>query len=274
MQRAFIEEQAAQCGYCIPGMMMRAQALLERTPSPVGRRDPRALKPNLCRCGTHMRIMQGGAARGGLMQTADAGGSCQRGRTGDERDRLCRAGASSAAARSSSASRCSPAACWPQAPQEGDGGTPPGMPRQPEQRSAARLPGSGSTPTARITVFTGKAELGQGIRTALLQVAAEELDVDPAAITLVTADTGRTPNEGYTAGSQSMQDSGTAIRHAAAQVREHPESTAASSLGVPADTLTAGGRAPSSRRTAGSVGYGELVADGALHVEAPSRNRC
>jgi CO/xanthine dehydrogenase Mo-binding subunit len=57
----------------------------------------------------------------------------------------------------------------------------------------------------RITVFTGKAELGQGIRTALLQVAAEELMVEPAAIELVTADTARTPNEGYTAGSQSMQ---------------------------------------------------------------------
>jgi len=60
-----------------------------------------------------------------------------------------------------------------------------------------------------ITVFTGKAELGQGIKTALIQVAAEELVVDPRSITLVTADTGRTANEGYTAGSQSMQDSGT-----------------------------------------------------------------
>jgi nicotinate dehydrogenase subunit A len=58
MQRAFIEEQAAQCGYCIPGMMMRAQALLERVPnaSEVEIRD--ALAPNLCRCGTHMRILR------------------------------------------------------------------------------------------------------------------------------------------------------------------------------------------------------------------------
>src|SRR6185312_14859094 len=72
----------------------------------------------------------------------------------------------------------------------------------------------------RITVFTGKAELGQGIKTALIQVAAEELVVPPEAIHLVTADTALTPNEGYTAGSHSMQDSGTAIRHAAAQVRQ------------------------------------------------------
>ena len=58
LQRAFIAEQAAQCGYCIPGMMMRAQALLERAPAP-DEADIRAtLQPNLCRCGTHMRILR------------------------------------------------------------------------------------------------------------------------------------------------------------------------------------------------------------------------
>src|SRR5262245_37369865 len=67
-----------------------------------------------------------------------------------------------------------------------------------------------------VTVFTGKAELGQGIRTALVQVAAEELAVSPQSIQLITANTQRTPNEGYTAGSHSMQDSGTAIMNAAA----------------------------------------------------------
>ena len=71
-----------------------------------------------------------------------------------------------------------------------------------------------------VTVFTGKAELGQGVKTALIALAAEELGVAPKRITLVTADTRRTPNEGYTAGSNSMKDSGTAIRNAAAQVRE------------------------------------------------------
>jgi CO/xanthine dehydrogenase Mo-binding subunit len=71
-----------------------------------------------------------------------------------------------------------------------------------------------------ITVFTGKAELGQGIRTALCQLAAEQLAVPFERITLVTADTARTPDEGYTAGSNSMKDSGTAIVNAAAQVRQ------------------------------------------------------
>jgi len=58
MQRAFIDEQAAQCGYCIPGMMMRAQALLESQPGADEAQIRKALAPNLCRCGTHMRILR------------------------------------------------------------------------------------------------------------------------------------------------------------------------------------------------------------------------
>jgi nicotinate dehydrogenase subunit A len=58
MQRAFMEEQAAQCGYCIPGMMMRAQALLESQPGADEAQIRTALGPNLCRCGTHMRILR------------------------------------------------------------------------------------------------------------------------------------------------------------------------------------------------------------------------
>lgn len=58
MQRAFIEEQAAQCGFCIPGMIMRAQALLERNPSPSQAEIREHMSTNLCRCGTHMRILR------------------------------------------------------------------------------------------------------------------------------------------------------------------------------------------------------------------------
>jgi nicotinate dehydrogenase subunit A len=56
LQRAFIEEQAAQCGFCIPGFIMRAEALLRKTPNPTDAQIREALHPNLCRCGTHMRI--------------------------------------------------------------------------------------------------------------------------------------------------------------------------------------------------------------------------
>ncbi len=58
MQRAFIDEQAAQCGYCIPGMMMKAQALLDRRPDASDAEIRATLQTNLCRCGTHMRILR------------------------------------------------------------------------------------------------------------------------------------------------------------------------------------------------------------------------
>lgn len=75
MQRAFIEEQAAQCGYCIAGMMMRAQALLRKNSSPSDVDIRTAMEPNLCRCGTHMRIMRAIKRAAALMKTADAGTS-------------------------------------------------------------------------------------------------------------------------------------------------------------------------------------------------------
>jgi nicotinate dehydrogenase subunit A len=68
IQRAFMEEQAAQCGYCIPGMMMRAQALLEKNPRASEAEIRRALAPNLCRCGTHMRIVRAVVRAGGMMK--------------------------------------------------------------------------------------------------------------------------------------------------------------------------------------------------------------
>ena len=58
MQRAFIEEQAAQCGYCIAGMIMRAQGLLEHNRTPSDEEIRRYMALNLCRCGTHMRILR------------------------------------------------------------------------------------------------------------------------------------------------------------------------------------------------------------------------
>jgi nicotinate dehydrogenase subunit B len=111
----------------------------------------------------------------------------------------------------------------------------------------------------KVTVFTGKAELGQGIRTALTQIAAEQLDLMPSQITLVTPDTARTPDEGYTAGSHSMQDSGTAIMNAAAEVRAILVQEAASHFGVnPVVLTTAGGRVKAAEGR--SLSYGDLVA--------------
>jgi nicotinate dehydrogenase subunit A len=68
VQRAFLEEQAAQCGYCIAGMIVRAQALLEANPAPSEAQIRAHMQPNLCRCGTHMRILRAVRRAAGLMR--------------------------------------------------------------------------------------------------------------------------------------------------------------------------------------------------------------
>jgi aerobic-type carbon monoxide dehydrogenase small subunit (CoxS/CutS family) len=75
LQRAFAEEQAAQCGYCIAGMIVRAQALLDRNPSPSDDEIRAHMQPNLCRCGTHMRILRAVRRAAEMMR---AGGKAKR----------------------------------------------------------------------------------------------------------------------------------------------------------------------------------------------------
>jgi nicotinate dehydrogenase subunit A len=74
LQRAFIDEQAAQCGYCIAGMIMRAHALLAHNPSPSRSEIVTTLAPNLCRCGTHMRIIRAIERAAGKRTAAAEGG--------------------------------------------------------------------------------------------------------------------------------------------------------------------------------------------------------
>jgi CO/xanthine dehydrogenase Mo-binding subunit len=128
-----------------------------------------------------------------------------------------------------------------------------------------RIAGDGA-----VTVFTGKVELGQGIVTALAQIAAEELDVSLARITMVSGDTGRTPNEGQTAGSQSIENSGTALRMAGAELRAILLDLAARKLGVAAGELkTADGVVTATDGR--SASYGVLAADADLKREATAK---
>jgi CO/xanthine dehydrogenase Mo-binding subunit len=89
----------------------------------------------------------------------------------------------------------------------------------------------------RLTVSPGKVELGQGIVTALAQIAADELDVDLSRVQMVRASTAASPNEGVTSGSLSVQQSGRALRHACAEVRRIFLQQAAERLGVDIDAL-------------------------------------
>ena len=127
-------------------------------------------------------------------------------------------------------------------------------------------------PDGSATVFTGKVELGQGIVTALRQIAAEELDLPLARVTIVSGDTGRTPNEGMTAGSQSVENSGTALRLAAAEVRGILVELASARLGMSADSLSVadGVISAANGRT---VSYAELAASLDLKREATATVR-
>lgn len=119
-------------------------------------------------------------------------------------------------------------------------------------------------PGGVVEVRSGKVELGQGVLTALAQIVAEELDVDLARVRMTAAATGVSPNEGYTAGSLSIQHSGAALRMAAAEARAVHLDAAARRWQVSADLLTVTDgvvTAPDGR----SATYWELTSEGLLH---------
>ena len=192
VRRALISANATQCGYCLPGIVVAAEALFRRNakPSPEEIRD--ALDVQLCRCGSHPRILRAlGAIPHGTPEPV----------------RLI-----------------SPVTGFSKLPS-------PLVATPALDRWIAIEPG-------RIVAMTGKAELGQGILTALRLIVAEELDVDVERVRMVSAATGETPNEGFTAGSMSLETSGAALRQAAAWARRLMLAAASRELGVATDDMT------------------------------------
>src|SRR3954466_6310903 len=109
---------------------------------------------------------------------------------------------------------------------------PPSLAANPTLSSWLRI-----SPEGYVVLSPGKVEIGQGIVTALAQIAADELDVDIARMRTVRATTAGSPNEGVTSGSLSVQQSGRAVRHVCAEVRQLFLAAAAERLGVGVDTL-------------------------------------
>ena len=181
LQAAFLEEQAAQCGFCSTGMIIGAQGLLNRVRYPSDEEIRAALANNLCRCGVYDRVRRAIKLRIGrpdanpiytLIHPEPVDVT-------EVRTEIS-----------------------------------PSLLEHPELDDWLRINDDGT-----ITIFSGKVELGQGLKTALAQIAAGELDVALERIRVVMGDTARTPDEGGTTGSRSLETSGEAIRLAAAEAR-------------------------------------------------------
>jgi nicotinate dehydrogenase subunit B len=199
VQQAFIDEQAAQCGYCTAGMVIAAVGLLGDRPAPAEREVREALDGNLCRCGTHGRIVR--AVLKAAEQAAAPDPLAGAGPADGAPARVCAADTSSTLPKDLAAIPV--LARWLDFSRDGE-----------------------------VTIRTGKVEYGQGIWTALAQVAAEELQISLARILVAPVSTSTSPDEGVTSGSMSVQDSGSALRQACAQARDLLLDAAANRLGI------------------------------------------
>jgi nicotinate dehydrogenase subunit B len=151
------------------------------------------------------------------------------------------------------------------------------MTKQPSPATQKLPPSLAANPTlsswvqfssqGHVVLSPGKVEIGQGIVTALAQIAADELDIDIGRVRMVRATTAGSPNEGVTSGSLSVQQSGRAVRHVCAEVRQIFLAAAAERLGVGIDVLDIGDgeiSGPGNVRTS----YWELAGEVALNREA------
>ena len=209
VQRAFVEVGAFQCGFCTPGMVVAAAALLGLDPDPDEARIREALDGNVCRCCTYPRIVRA-VRRGAELAASDEAG-------------------------------------WPLGPEEPDDlPSPPAGPwdlREPDERdyfdvlpdglvvhlSSDQADRAWSTSAGAwihvgtdgaVTAFTGKVDVGQDNRTSLSQLVAEELRVPVERVRLVMGDTDLCPYDMGTFGSRSTPDAGEDLRAVAASARD------------------------------------------------------
>ncbi len=217
IQKAFIEEQAVQCGFCTPGMIIAAKALLDKNPQPTDDEIKKGMSKNLCRCGTHDRIIR--AIRRVIGRPAPP----QNNITGSQQDE-------------------SPGIELPKVLKDN-----PGL----DSWVSFNTDGT-------VTLFTGKVELGQDIRTAIAMIGADELDVSLERVRVVMGDTDQTPAEGYTTSSLSLETSGNAVRYATAEVRQIALAEAQSRLNVSMENLKVSDGTITDTASGRGVSYWEL----------------
>ena len=236
LQQAFIEEQAVQCGFCVPGMIISAKVLLDRNPHPTDEEIKAEMSDNLCRCGVYDRM------RRAIKRAAEISEDPSSWKKEFQRK------PDTPVAGSAEENRTDPLSG--------------ALAFTPDLDSWIRI-----NRDETITVFTGKVELGQHIKTSLAMIAAEELEVNIDRILVVSGDTAQTPNEGYTAGSMSMETSGNAIRHASAEVKQILLSRAAEALNTPMANLTLEDSTITDAVTERSITYWELFGGKSFDVD-------
>src|SRR5688572_6071987 len=223
LQEAFIEEQAIQCGYCVSGMIMAAQGLLNQRRYPTDEEIRTALADNLCRCGVYDRVRRAIKLRIGYPVMTPIYEVSNRELLSEPET----------------------------APQTTT--LPEPLLQTPDLDAWVRI-----NSDATFTLFSGKVEYGQGLKTALAQMGAEELDLSLAQIRIVMADTTQTPNEYLTVGSMSLETSGSAIRYAAAEARHILLLLASEELEAPVERLEVNEGVITDPATGRSITYWEL----------------
>ena len=224
LQQAFIEEQALQCGYCTPGMIISAQGLLNRRRYPTDAEIREALGDDLCRCGVYDRVRR--AIR---LRIARPFTTATYQIIPGELHQL----------EPNSLKSSSP--------------IPHSLQQNPNLDSWVRINTDGT-----VTLFTGKVEFGQGIKTALAQIGAEELDVSLERIRVAATDTAYSPDEGLTVSSMSLETSGNAIRYAAAEARQILLAIAFEELEAPRERLIVKDGTISDPQTGRSTTYWDI----------------
>ncbi len=205
VQQAFVASRSLQCGYCTPGMVLSAVALLARDPSPDDAAIRCALEGNICRCGGHPRIVQAvrsAADSATRPTTPDATVT----RDGPTVRPASRSGGDGAGDRDRAVWTFVLPATEDGARRDWGWSTPGG----------ARLIIDGG---GRITAFTGKVDAGQGNRAALARLVAAEIGTSASMVTIEMGDTASAPYDVGTVGSRSTPDAGRALRLLAAAAR-------------------------------------------------------
>jgi len=235
LQEAFIEEQALQCGYCTSGMIVSAQGLLNRQRYPTDEEIRAALEDNLCRCGIYDRVRRAIKLRIGRPDR-NPNWEVLSGfeSVSPQREHLL----------------------------------PHSLSQNPDLDAWVRI-----NPDETITLFTGKVEFGQGIKTAIAQIGAEELDVSLERIRIAATDTDHSPDEGLTVGSMSLETTGEAIRQATAEARHFLLSIAYEELEAPIERLTVNDGTITDPVSGRSTTYWQLFAGGSFSRQVTGQQR-